>query len=209
MVYLLYILERFTFPPWVAQSVKILPPMQETGFDPWVGRSPREGNGNPIQYSCLENPTDKRAWWATVHEVTRVRRDLATNPPPLLPWVSVPRLKILDLEFQLGFQTSGPEIWLERIALFGLNCALKPRNLIFLKIQIFNFSWKIQRLKQKRFVSSCGKKESRPRNFLADSKFIWVKRPQIVKAVLKENKIIGHTSWFQKLLQSYNDQRAW
>ena len=34
-----------------------------------LGRSPREGNGNPLQYSCLENPTDGGAWQATVHEV--------------------------------------------------------------------------------------------------------------------------------------------
>ena len=34
-------------------------------------RSPREGNGKPLQYSCLEKPMDKGAWWATVHRVTR------------------------------------------------------------------------------------------------------------------------------------------
>jgi len=32
-----------------------------------LGRSPGEGNGNPLQYSCLENPMDGGAWWATVH----------------------------------------------------------------------------------------------------------------------------------------------
>ena len=32
-----------------------------------LGRSPGEGNGNPLQYSCLENATDRGAWWATVH----------------------------------------------------------------------------------------------------------------------------------------------
>ena len=32
-----------------------------------LGRSPGEGNGNPLQYSCLENPMDREAWWATVH----------------------------------------------------------------------------------------------------------------------------------------------
>ena len=36
---------------------------------PGSGRSPREGNGNPLQYSCLENPMDGGAWWATVHGV--------------------------------------------------------------------------------------------------------------------------------------------
>ena len=35
------------------------------GFDPWVRKIPRKGNGNPLQYSCLENPMDRAAWWAT------------------------------------------------------------------------------------------------------------------------------------------------
>ena len=35
------------------------------------GRSPGEGNGNPLQYSCLENPMDEEAWWATVHGVAK------------------------------------------------------------------------------------------------------------------------------------------
>ena len=34
-----------------------------------LGRSPGEGSGNPLQYSCLENPMDKGVWWATVHGV--------------------------------------------------------------------------------------------------------------------------------------------
>ena len=38
---------------------------------PGLGRSPREGKDNPLQYSCLENPTDRGAWWATVYEVTK------------------------------------------------------------------------------------------------------------------------------------------
>ena len=41
------------------------------GFDPWSGRSPGEENGNPLQYSCLQNPMDRGAWWATVHRVTK------------------------------------------------------------------------------------------------------------------------------------------
>ena len=43
---------------------------------PGSGRSPGEGNGNPLQYSCLENPMDGEAWWATVHGVARVGHDL-------------------------------------------------------------------------------------------------------------------------------------
>ena len=41
-----------------------------------------EGNGNPLQYSCLLNPKDRGAWQATVHGVERVGHDLATKPPP-------------------------------------------------------------------------------------------------------------------------------
>ena len=43
------------------------------GFDPYIGKIPGEGNDRPLQYSCLENPMDRGAWWATVHGV--VNRD--------------------------------------------------------------------------------------------------------------------------------------
>ena len=59
----------------VAQMVKNLLPMQETWFQS-LGQedSPGEGNGSPLQYSCLENPIGRGVWWATVHGVT-VRHD--------------------------------------------------------------------------------------------------------------------------------------
>ena len=41
------------------------------GFIPGLGGAPRGGHGSPLQYSCLENPMDRGAWWATVHRVTR------------------------------------------------------------------------------------------------------------------------------------------
>ena len=44
------------------------------GFDPWVRKTPGGGRSNPLQYSCLENPMDIGAWWATVYSVTK-RRD--------------------------------------------------------------------------------------------------------------------------------------
>ena len=43
----------------------------DLGSIPGLGRSPGEGNCNPLQYSCLENPMDRGAWWATVHGVTK------------------------------------------------------------------------------------------------------------------------------------------
>jgi len=54
------------------------------GLVPGSGRSSGEENGNPFQYSCLENPMDRGAWQATVHGVTRVGHDLATKPPPVV-----------------------------------------------------------------------------------------------------------------------------
>ena len=45
----------------------------DPGSMPGLGRSPGEGNGNPLQYSCLENSMDGGAWWATVHGVTKSR----------------------------------------------------------------------------------------------------------------------------------------
>ena len=56
----------------------------DSGLIPGSRRSPGEGNGNPPQYSCLENSMDEGAWWATVHAVPRVGHDLATKPPPRL-----------------------------------------------------------------------------------------------------------------------------
>ena len=55
----------------VAQRVKRLPTMQESRVRS-LGQedSPGEGNGNPLQYSCLENPMDRGSWQATVHGVT-------------------------------------------------------------------------------------------------------------------------------------------
>ena len=41
------------------------------GLTPGQGRSPGEEKGNPLQYSCLGNPMDRGAWWATVHGVTK------------------------------------------------------------------------------------------------------------------------------------------
>ena len=51
------------------------------GWIPGSGRSLGGGNGNPLHYSCLENPMDRGAWQATVSGVTRVKHDLVTKPP--------------------------------------------------------------------------------------------------------------------------------
>ena len=52
------------------------------GLIPGVGRCPGGGNGNPFQYSCLENLTDRGAWWATVHGVSKSWAWLSTHAGP-------------------------------------------------------------------------------------------------------------------------------
>ena len=49
----------------------------DPGLSPGLGRSPGEGNGNPLQYYCLENPMDRGAWQATVHGVAKSRTRLS------------------------------------------------------------------------------------------------------------------------------------
>ena len=82
------LLSSHNLPPWEAQSrasqaalMVTNPPANEwdikdPGSIPGLGRSPGGGNGNSLQYSCLENPMDRGAWWATVHRVVKSRTRL-------------------------------------------------------------------------------------------------------------------------------------
>jgi len=64
----------------VALVVKNTPASKEdirdVGSSPGLGRSPGGGHGNPLQYSCLENPMDRGAWWATIHGVAKSQKGL-------------------------------------------------------------------------------------------------------------------------------------
>ena len=65
-------LKGFWLYPGGPDDKACLPIMQEDpGSIPGLGRSPGEGNGSPLQYSCLENPMDGGAWQATVHGVAK------------------------------------------------------------------------------------------------------------------------------------------
>ena len=50
--------------------------VRDAGLIPGSGRSPGGGQGNPLQYSCLENPMDRGAWWTTVHGVAKSQTQL-------------------------------------------------------------------------------------------------------------------------------------
>ena len=71
-----YMLNKMSFDiSQVTLVVKNLPAdagdATDPGSIPGLGRSPGGGHGNPLQYSCLEKPKDRGAWWATVHRVTK------------------------------------------------------------------------------------------------------------------------------------------
>ena len=73
-----YFLANLVYRAWASQValvVKSLPAnagdKRDMGLIPGLGRSPGDGNVNPLQYSCLENPMDRGAWWAVVQGVAK------------------------------------------------------------------------------------------------------------------------------------------
>ena len=82
-------LEKTLESPWDCKEIQPVHPKGKESAcnagDPDLnsesGRSPGEGNGNLLQYSCLENLMNRGAWQATVHGVARIGHDLEMNPP--------------------------------------------------------------------------------------------------------------------------------
>ena len=74
---ILYIDEIYILIIWVSQVAVVKNPpangedTEDTDLIPGSGKFPGGGDGNPLQYSCLENPMDRGAWWATVHGVAK------------------------------------------------------------------------------------------------------------------------------------------
>ena len=68
------------------------------GFDPWVEKISWSRHGNPLQYSCLENLTDSRAWWATAHGVAQSRTQLKQLPT----WLPKKEWKVIGEERNNG-----------------------------------------------------------------------------------------------------------
>ena len=99
----------------------------DTGSIPGLGRSPGGGNGNPLQYSCLENPMDRRAWWATFHGVL----------PSRLPggvWSAIPR-SLSSLEIHGDHKRVGHDLTTKQqrqhlYLLYFLHLELPPSTLL-------------------------------------------------------------------------------
>ena len=98
-------------------SLSVQELQRDTGSIPGSGRSPGEGNGNPLQHSCLENPMDRGAWWATVHRVTESRA-----------WLSdcVHTYRVILVILSLNYPSCLKRLWLQTKAhqLSGLADAL-------------------------------------------------------------------------------------
>ena len=109
----------------MAQMVKNPPVMREDpGSIPGSGRSPGEENGNPLQYSCLENPRDRGAWWAAIYGVaqsqTRLKRlssssrlvitCLTRSKRLLISWLQSPSAVILKPNLSFFIVRGGPSI---------------------------------------------------------------------------------------------------
>ena len=71
-----YIIQKIGFPGG-SDSKESACNVGDLGSIPGLGRSPREGHGNPLQYSCLKNPMDRGAWRAMVHGVTQNQTQLS------------------------------------------------------------------------------------------------------------------------------------
>ena len=84
--------------------VKIMPANAgDSGSIPGSERSPREGNGNRLQYSCLENPMDRGAWWATVHGIAKewdTTSRLSSRVQVILIWILL--MNVIQTNFKVS-----------------------------------------------------------------------------------------------------------
>ena len=86
----------------------------DPGSIPGLGRSPGEGNGNPLQYSYLENSMDRGAWWAAVHVVAQIRTWLSMHPR-ICVCMSYNRIKLKKKKILLNFILQ----WIDKSIIFN------------------------------------------------------------------------------------------
>ena len=86
--------------PWRLRQWRTHLQCGRLGISPWSGRSPGEGNGNPLQSSCLEDPMDRGAWRATVCGISNCWTQLSTHTQ--MPWLNYLNSYSLMLSYLLG-----------------------------------------------------------------------------------------------------------
>ena len=97
---------------WVKESACSAGDTGDMGPIPGLGRSPGEGNGNLFQYSCLEDPMDRGAWWTTVHGVPKSRTGLSDFTSLKIYTIRISEIEILE---KLNFLQTCPEVLLNSV----------------------------------------------------------------------------------------------
>ena len=87
---------------------------------PGLGRSPGEGNGYPLQYSCLKNPMDRGAWWATVHGVAQSQTRLSDEHFQFFHKRSLVSEQVISCAWNMGGEIGLMEERLDREMKLGL-----------------------------------------------------------------------------------------
>ena len=109
---------------------------RDAGSIPGSGKSPGVGNGNPFQYSCLENTMDRGAWWATVHGVEKMGYDWATEHHHHLKYRYAPSglcLKVFKIIFyKVCHSLLVEKFWPSSWSLVSLNPVLPCYNLFYM-----------------------------------------------------------------------------
>ena len=82
--------------------------LKRHGFDLWIGKIPRGENGNPLQYSCLENSMDRGAWWAMIHGVAKSRTQRSDSHIDCFMWELTERLHFHFLLSCIGEGNGNP-----------------------------------------------------------------------------------------------------
>ena len=102
----------------------------DPGSIPRLGESPEEGNGNPHQYSCLENPMDCSLPGSPVHGIARVRHDLTTKPQPMVESESESHSVVSDSLLPMDYTVQGilQARILEWVAISFSTRSSQPRN---------------------------------------------------------------------------------
>ena len=105
----------------------------DPGSIPGSERSPGEGNGNPLKYSCMGNSVDRGAWWATIHGVVRVGHNLVTKPSPSL-YSQLKNPSLLRPVTRQGIKKAHTS---EKTFVFGNPCEVHKHFLLLLEYTCF------------------------------------------------------------------------